>query len=331
MNALQRTLGLFQVNAIGLGCMSLSHAYGTTPNKDAASHLLNHALDVGYNLLDTAALYGFGANEELLGSALKGRRHQFVLASKCGLFRNADGVREINGRPDVIKKTCEDSLRRLNTEVIDLYYLHRWDKNVPIEDSVGALSDLVQEGKIRSIGLSEVSVDTLKKAHNVHPVTAVQNEFSLWTRNPHIAMLEACRTMGIALVAFSPVGRGFLTDKPPIPSDFEASDIRGKMPRFQTDNHSHNLQIAERFSDFAKSQGHTRAQLALAWLLHQGEHVIPIPGTTSINHLEENFAATDIALSSEQLQHLDSLISEQIIKGKRYPEPVYAEIDSEEF
>ena len=204
---ISRTLGLFQVSAVGLGCMGLSHAYGTPPDPKTAAQILLKALDLGYTFFDTAALYGLGANETLLGETLKLRRGEIVLASKCGMLR----PRELDGRPEVLKPTCEDSLRRLKTDVIDLYYLHRWDKRVPIEDSVGALADLVKQGKIRGIGFSEVSAQTLRRAHAVHPIAAVQTEYSLWTRNPEIAVLDACRELGAAFVAFSPLARGFLT------------------------------------------------------------------------------------------------------------------------
>ena len=204
-----RKLGPFEISALGLGCMSLSHAYGTPPDPETAGEVLLKALDLGYSFIDTAALYGFGANETLIGNVLKHRRGEYVLASKCGMFRNAQGLREVDGRPEILTKTCEDSLKRLQTDVIDLYYLHRWDKRVPIEDSIGAMSDMVKQGKVKTIGLSEVSAETLRKAHRVHPITAVQTEYSLWTRNPEIAVLDACRELGVAFVAFSPLARGF--------------------------------------------------------------------------------------------------------------------------
>ncbi|CAG0911149.1 unnamed protein product, partial [Cyprideis torosa] len=234
--------------------MSLSHAYGTPPSEKEAEQVLLQALDMGYSMLDTAALYGFGNNETLLGKVLKGRRNEFVLASKCGMFKNDAGVREINGRPEMLKKTCEDSLRRLQTDVIDLYYLHRWDRNVPIEDSVGALSDLVAEGKIRDIGLSEVSADTLRKAHRTHPIAAVQTEYSLWTRNAEIAVLDACRELGATFVAFSPLARAFLTGKLRDVNALEEKDIRRGMPRFYADNYAVNLQLLSRVEEIAEAE-----------------------------------------------------------------------------
>ncbi|WP_417222661.1 aldo/keto reductase [Amphritea sp.] len=326
-----RKLGSFECSPIGLGCMSLSHAYGTPPSEKAAEQILLQALDLGYSMLDTAALYGFGNNETLLGKVLKGRRNEFVLASKCGMFKNDAGVREINGRPEVITKTCEDSLRRLQTDVIDLYYLHRWDRNVLIEDSVGALSDLVAAGKIREIGLSEVSADTLRKAHKVHPIAAVQTEYSLWTRNPEIAILAACRELGASFVAFSPLARAFLTGKLKDVSVLEAKDIRRGMPRFSPENYAQNLQLLDQVEKVAKAENMTLTQLSLAWLLAQGDNIIPIPGTTNLDHLKENISAVECSLSAEASAQLDQLINQQTVVGHRYNPATQAEIDTEEF
>lgn len=326
-----RKLGSFQCSPIGLGCMSLSHAYGTPPSEKEAEQVLLQALDMGYSMLDTAALYGFGNNETLLGKVLKGRRNEFVLASKCGMFKNDAGVREINGRPEMLKKTCEDSLRRLQTDVIDLYYLHRWDRNVPIEDSVGALSDLVAEGKIRDIGLSEVSADTLRKAHRTHPIAAVQTEYSLWTRNAEIAVLDACRELGATFVAFSPLARAFLTGKLRDVNALEEKDIRRGMPRFYADNYAVNLQLLSRVEEIAEAEDMTLAQLSLAWLLGRDENIVPIPGTTNLNHLKENFSAVDLQLSAEAFQQLDQLINQNTVAGSRYNPATQAEIDTEEF
>ncbi len=327
----KRTIGSNQVTAIGFGCMSISHAYGPALEKTAAQKVLHRALDIGYTFLDTAALYGFGANEELLGDTLSSRRNEYFLASKCGLFKNSEGKREINGRPEVIKSTCEDSLQRLKTDYIDLYYLHRLDKQVPIEDSVGALSDLVKEGKIGLIGLSEVSAETLRKAHAAHPVGALQNEYSLLTRNPEIASLEVCKELGVTFVAFSPVSRGLLTDEPPLPDKFPQGDIRPNMPRFQGEALQHNLSLLDHYSVIAEKAGCSCAQLALAWLLARGQHVIPIPGTTSIAHMEENYAAADIKLDEGLIEELDNHINQNTIQGERYNEVTMAEIDSENF
>jgi len=325
-----RRIATQQVSSIGLGCMNLSHAYGVPPSKAQAEKVLLGALDAGITLLDTAALYGFGANEELLGQVLRGHRHRFTLASKCGIFQE-NGRRVIDGRPVTIKKTCEDSLRRLQTEVIDLYYLHRWDKNVPIEDSVGALSDLVAEGKIRSIGLSEVSAVTLRKAHAIHPVAALQTEYSLWTRNPEIAVLDACRELDVAFVAFSPLGRGFLSTTLPDITQFEEKDIRRSMPRFSADNMAANLALHWQLSEIALVAECTIPQLALAWLLRKGDHVIALPGTTNLAHLNENIAAARCELSKEVMSALDQLMDTHPVHGTRYNASTQAEIDTEEF
>lgn len=326
-----RKLGSFECSPIGLGCMNLSHAYGTPPSEKEAGQILLQALDLGYSMLDTAALYGFGNNETLLGKVLKGRRNDFVLASKCGMFRNDAGVREINGRPEMIKKTCEDSLRRLQTDVIDLYYLHRWDKNVPIEDSVGALSDLVAAGKIRDIGLSEVSAGTLRKAHKVHPIAAVQTEYSLWTRNPEIAVLDTCRELGTTFVAFSPLARAFLAGKLRDVNALEEKDIRRGMPRFYADHYAKNLELLSQVEAVAEAENMSLAQLSLSWLLGRDDNIIPIPGTTKPDHLAENFSAADLQLSSEAFEQLDQIINQSTVSGSRYNPATQAEIDTEEF
>jgi hypothetical protein len=325
-----RKLGPDEVSTIGLGCMSLSHAYGTPPDPADAAAVLRRALDLGYTMIDTAALYGFGANEALIGHALKDRRKEFVLATKGGMFRNAQGQREIDGRPDVIRKTCEESLQRLQTDVIDLYYLHRWDKRLPVEESIGALSDLVTEGKIRTIGLSEVSADTIRRANRVHPVTAVQTEYSLWTRNAEVAVLETCRQLGIAFVAFSPLGRGFLTGKLRDVSSLPPKDIRLAMPRFQAEHFTKNLQLLDGLAALARQNQCTMGQIALAWLLAQGDHIIAIPGTTRLDHLEENAAAVDLRLNATTLARLDALINQRTVSGARYNAATQTEIDTEE-
>jgi aryl-alcohol dehydrogenase-like predicted oxidoreductase len=310
--------------------MSMSHAYGTPPDAAASTAVLNKAIDLGYTLFDTAALYGFGANETLIGQAISRRRSEFVLASKCGMFKNAQGQREINGRPDVLRQTCEDSLRRLQTDVIDLYYLHRWDKRLPIEESVGTLGDLVKEGKVRTIGLSEVSAETIRKAHRVHPITAVQTEYSLWTRNAEVAVLDTCKELNIAFVAFSPIGRGFLAGGLRDVSTLPPKDIRLSMPRFQGDHFARNLELLDGLSAIAVENGCTMSQLALAWLLAQTGHVIPIPGTTRIDHLTENAAAADLQLSAETIRRLDALINSDTVSGARYNAATLPEIDTED-
>jgi aryl-alcohol dehydrogenase-like predicted oxidoreductase len=325
-----RKLGPFTVSTIGLGCMSLSHAYGTPPEADAAASVLLKALDLGYTHFDTAALYGFGANEALIGRTLKHRRKEFVLATKGGMFRNAQGQREIDGRPEAIKQHCEESLRRLQTDVIDLYYLHRWDKRLPVEESVGALADLVKEGKINAIGLSEVSAATIRKAHTVHPVTAVQTEYSLWTRNPEVAVIDACRESGVTLVAFSPLGRGFLTGKLRDVSTLPAKDIRLAMPRFQGEHFERNLGLLDGVAAIARERRVTMAQLALAWLLAQGDDVVPIPGTTRLDHLEENAVGADVQLDRKIIERLNELINPRTVSGARYNAATQTEIDTEE-
>jgi len=325
-----RKLGPFDVSALGLGCMSLSHAYGTPPDPEAGAAVLRRALDLGYTHFDTAALYGFGANESLVGAALHEHRDQFVLASKCGMFRDAEGKRAIDGRPEVIKATCDDSLRRLQTDVIDLYYLHRWDKRLPVEDSVGAMADLVTAGKVRAIGLSEVSAATLRKAHRVHPIAAVQTEYSLWTRNAEVAVLDACRELGVTFVAFSPLARGFFTGTLRDMSVLPPKDIRLNMPRFQGEHFTRNLRLLDGLADVAREAECTMAQAALAWVLAQGSHVVPIPGTTRLDHLEENAGAARVRLSRPHLDRLDALINPRTVSGPRYAEPVRAEIDTEE-
>ena len=324
-----RTLGPFSVSALGLGCMSLSHAYGTPPDPGTAANVLLKALDLGYNFFDTAALYGFGANESLLGNALKMRRNAYVLASKCGMFRNAQGMREIDGRPEVLKKTCEDSLKRLQTDVIDLYYLHRWDKKVPIEDSVGAMSDMVKVGKVKTIGLSEVSADTLRRAHRVHPITALQTEYSLWTRNAEIAVLDTCRELGTGFVAFSPIARGFLSGELRDVSTLPAKDIRLAMPRFQGENFSKNVKLLDGFKTIAREHACTMAQLALAWLLAKSPNIVPIPGTTRVDHLAENAGAVNVRLTPGTVERLDGLINAHTVSGARYNRATQTEIDTE--
>lgn len=329
-----RKIGPFEVSAIGLGCMNLSHAYGTPPSAEQGERVLLAALDAGITLFDTAALYGFGANETLVGKVLSKHRSRFTLASKGGMagVQFEDGVkRVIDGRPETIRKNCEDSLKRLQTDVIDLYYLHRWDKNVPVEDSVGAMAELVREGKVRSIGLSEVSAATLRKAHAVHPIAAVQTEYSLWTRNPEIAVLEACRELGAAFVAFSPVARGFLCDAVHDVGTLDPKDIRRSMPRFDAANHAANLQLLPGYKALAAEAGCTPAQLALAWLLHKAPHIVPIPGTTSVDHLAEDLAAVNVQLDAGLLARLEAHINQHTVAGNRYSAQSQSEVDTETY
>ncbi len=324
-----RKLGPFNVSAIGVGCMSLSHAYGNPPDPTQAAAVLLKALDLGYTHIDTAALYGFGANETLIGNTLKARRKEFMLASKCGMFKNDAGVRHIDARPEVLKKTCEDSLRRLQTDVIDLYYLHRWDRKVPVEDSIGAMADMVREGKVRALGISEVSADTLRRAHATHPIAAVQTEYSLWTRNAEIAVLNTCKELGIAFVAFSPLARGYLTGDLRDMSTLPPKDIRHAMPRFQAEHFGKNLKLLDGFAATARENNCTMGQLALAWLLAKSEIVIPIPGTTRFDHLAENAGAASIHLRPDAVAKMDALINPSTVSGPRYNAATQAEIDTE--
>ncbi|GAA5171021.1 aldo/keto reductase [Viridibacterium curvum] len=325
-----RHLAGHAVSAIGLGCMNLSHAYGTPPPFEEAERLLLRALDLGVTHFDTAALYGFGANEELVGKVLSPHRQQIFLASKCGM-QGVNGTRVIDGRAATIKATCEDSLRRLRTDHIDLYTLHRWDKSLPIEESVGALADLVRDGKIGAIGLSEVSAATLRRAHAVHPIAALQSEYSLWTRNPELGALQACRELGVAFVAFSPMGRGFLAGKLRDPSTLNAKDIRATMPRFAPERYTRNLALLDQVQAFTQASGYSLAQLALAWLLTRGDNVLPIPGTTQIAHLEENISAQHIKPDAALLLQIEGVLAPLSIQGGRYNTASQAEVDTEEF
>jgi aryl-alcohol dehydrogenase-like predicted oxidoreductase len=331
----QRQLGPFTVSALGLGCMNLSHAYGAPPPAADAERVLLSALDAGVTLFDTAALYGFGANETLVGRVLKPHRQRITLCSKGGLGGVAgdDGVlrRVIDGRPESLRRNCEESLMRLQTDVIDLYYLHRWDKKVPVEDSVGALADLVRAGKVRTLGLSEVSAATLRRAHAVHPITAVQTEYSLWTRNPEIAVLGACRELGATFVAFSPLARGYLTGRVQDVAAFDAKDIRRAMPRFEPENYARNLQLLPAYQAIADEADCTPAQLALAWLLHKGKDILPIPGTTKLEHLQEDLAAADLKLSPDAIARVEAVINQQTVAGNRYNQQARTEVDTEEF
>jgi aryl-alcohol dehydrogenase-like predicted oxidoreductase len=331
----QRQLGPFKVSAIGLGCMNICHAYGAPIPAADAERLLLTALDLGVTHFDTAALYGFGASETVVGKALSKHRSQFTLASKCGMQGvdvAGDGklVRVIDGRPETLRATCEAALKRLKTDVIDLYYLHRWDKAVPVEESVGGLSDLVRAGKIQSIGLSEVSADTLRKAHAVHPIAAVQTEYSLWTRNPEIAVLEACRELGVSFVAFSPVARGFLCGEIDLAA-LDAKDIRRTMPRFSPEDYAANLKLLAPFEAIAREVGCTPAQLAIAWLLHKGDDILPIPGTARQDHLRDNIDAADVKLDAATMARLEALINQQTVSGNRYNEQANREVDTESY
>jgi aryl-alcohol dehydrogenase-like predicted oxidoreductase len=324
----KRRLGQFEVSAIGLGCMSLSQAYGPAPDRAQAERVLLGALDAGYTFFDTAAVYGLGHNERLVGEVLRPHRDRIVLASKCGMTDGEE--RDLNGAPERLKKTCDESLARLEVDVIDLYYLHRWDKRVPIEDSVGALADLVKAGKIRSIGLSEVSAPQLRKAHAVHPIAALQTEYSPWTRNPEIAVLDACRELGVTFVAFSPVGRGFLAGGVRKP-EYQPGDFRQFMPRFQGENFETNLKLLAGFEALAAKAGCTPAQLCLAWLLQKQGGIVPIPGTSSPDHVAENAKAAEVSLSPEIVAEVETLLTRYGVAGPRYAPMMQATVDTEEW
>ncbi len=331
----QRKVGPFSVAPVGLGCMNLSHAYGLPATREQGERLLLSALDAGVDFFDTAALYGFGTNETLVGQVLKPHRHRFTLASKGGMAGETsdDGSikRVIDGRPQAVRRHCEDSLRRLQTDCIDLYYLHRWDKRVPIEESVGEMARLRSEGKVRALGLSEVSATTLLRAHREHPIAAVQSEYSLWSRNAEIAVLQACRDIGAAFVAFSPVGRGFLTAQLLDIANFDAKDIRRSMPRFAPDAHAHNAKLLAPFHRVAQDAGCTPAQLALAWVLARGTHVVAIPGTTSVAHLKDDLGAARVKLTEPVMAQLDALFHPQALQGGRYNAQAQSEVDTEPF
>jgi len=311
-------LGDLEVSAIGLGCMGMSQAYGPA---DAAEseRTLNRALDIGVTFLDTANAYGLGHNEELIGRVLKKRRKEMVLATKFGIFVDENGRRGINGRPEQVEARCDESLARLNTDVIDLYYLHRLDPEVPIEETVGAMARLVTKGKVRHLGLSEVSAATLRRAHKTHPITAVQSEYSLWTRDPEPHVLPACRELGVGFVPFSPLGRAMLTGAITSADDITGErDMRGTMPRFQGDNLDRNLATVAAFGRLAEAKGVTRGQLALAWLLAQGDDIAPIPGTKRVTYLEENAAAAAVRLTEDELDEIEALFAPENVAGERY-------------
>ena len=325
-----RQLGPLAVSAIGLGCMNLNHAYGVPPTTAEATRLLHRALDLGVTFFDTAAIYGNGENEKLLGSAIMHRRQDFVLASKCvlGMAPDGSGKRILDGRPETIRRTLDEALARLGTDHIDLYYMHRLDPNVPVEDSVGELSRAVEAGKIGHIGLSEMSAATIRRAHAVHPIAAIQSEYSPWVRNPEVAVLDACRALGIGFVAFSPVGRGFLAGA--IKSaDYVPGDIRETMPRLVEPQLSHNLKLYERFAAVAAAVGCTPAQLAMAWILAQGDNIVPIPGTRSIAHLEDDLGAAAVSLTPADIAAVDDIFRPGAVQGARYAAAMQATVDTE--
>ncbi|HXH51101.1 MAG TPA: aldo/keto reductase [Terriglobia bacterium] len=310
----------FSLSALGLGCMGMSEFYGSRDDEESIG-VIHRALDLEVNFLDTADVYGKGKNEELVGKALRARRDQVVLATKFANVRDEAGnFVGISGRPEYVKQACEASLRRLQVDTIDLYYQHRVDINVPIEETVGAMSRLVEEGKVRCLGLSEAAPATIRRAHRTYPISALQTEYSLWSREPEDELISLCRELGITFVPYSPLGRGFLTGRFKTPDDFEAGDWRRNNPRFQGDNFKRNLDLVRRIEEMAGEKGCKPAQLALAWVLAQGEDMVPIPGSSRRTHLEENLAAIEIRLTAEDLQRIDEVAPKGVAAGDRYPE-----------
>ena len=314
-----RTIGQLTVSALGLGCMGMSEFYGSGDEQESVA-TIQEFLDAGGSLLDTADMYGPFTNEKLVGSAISGRRGDVVLATKFGNERREDGSWVgINGRPDYVRSACDASLQRLGVYHIDLYYQHRVDKTVPIEDTVGAMAELVQAGKVRYLGLSEASAETIRRAHAVHPITALQTEYSLWEREPETKVFPVLAELGIGFVPYSPLGRGFLTGQIRSADDFAEDDFRRHSPRFQGENFTRNLELVDRVKELADRKQCTPGQLALAWLLAQGEHIVPIPGTKKRERLRENLGAVDVDLAQDELQLLDELAPAGSTAGARYP------------
>ena len=326
---ISRTMGTTgeRVSAIGLGCMGMVGWYGTRDDEEAEAPL-HRALELGVTHLDTAAVYQDGDNERFVGAGIRGFRDRVFLATKCGMARSPEGRIAVDNRPETIRNSCDESLHRLGTDYIDLFYLHRIDPNVPIAESMGAMADLVELGKIRYVGLSEATPDKLREAHGIHPVTALQSELSLWTRASASKPLEVCRELGVAFVAYSPLGRGFLTGRIQTPEDIPDKDTRRMFPRFSDDNFSANRTLALKFGALAEEKGCTPAQLAIAWVLAQWKGVLPIPGTKKRRYLEENLAAAQIELTNEERDAIESEFPEDAIAGERYPAAMMGNVNA---